>query len=304
MVWVLKPDFVSYFAYSLVRACQQILDAVDDGKVNVLNGRFARLLLHKVTKVIGGEVKLVGTPGNGRQPKFFRFSRVEVTAQQGFEAGEDIRINGFAGSELAVLETEAMVEQNLYIGHDDAPAVLVDGMPELFFYLIETVEDGLPFALRHVQSLVHFIRKEGIILHLPCQRRTPDEVGMKQQGIALRVQRLAAIVDAAHLTGGNEHLCAFLIVVLAASISDRPVNLLLQEDGIEAKAFAAVREHLHFREIDEAHQRVQCLQTEKLVVVMYRLQIQYFTHTCSHFNLIAQKYGNLLKGITSRQVFQ
>ena len=42
MVWVLKPDFVSYFAYSLVRACQQILDAVDDGEVNVLNGRFAR----------------------------------------------------------------------------------------------------------------------------------------------------------------------------------------------------------------------------------------------------------------------
>lgn len=118
------------------------------------------------------------------------------------------------------------------------------------------------------------------------------------------MQCLAAIVDASYLSGGNEHQCAFLIVVLAASISDRPVNLLLQEDGIEAKAFAAVREHLHLREIDEAHQRVQCLQTEKLVVVMYRLQIQYFTHTCSHFNLFVQKYGNLLKDSTSRQAFQ
>ncbi len=48
MVWVLKPDFVSYFAYSLVRACQQILDAVDDGEVNVLNGRFARFFFYKV----------------------------------------------------------------------------------------------------------------------------------------------------------------------------------------------------------------------------------------------------------------
>ena len=206
--------------------------------MDILDGRFARLLLHKVTKVIGGEVKLVGTPGNGWQPKFFRFSRVEITAQQGFEAGEDIRIDGFASSELAVVEPEAMVEQDLYIGHDDAPAVLVNGMPQFFFYFIEAVEDGLAFAFRHVQGFVHFVRKESIILHLPCQRRTPDKVGMEQQGITLRMQCLAAIVDASYLSGGNEHQCTFLIVVLAASISDRPVNLLLQEDGIEAKAFA------------------------------------------------------------------
>ncbi len=65
MVWVLKPDFVSYFAYSLVRACQQILDAVDDGEVNVLNGRFARFFFYKVSKIVGGEMELVGTPRYG-----------------------------------------------------------------------------------------------------------------------------------------------------------------------------------------------------------------------------------------------
>ena len=110
MMRILEPNFVSYFTHSFACACQQILDTVDNGEMDILDGRFARLLLHKVTKVIGGEVKLVGTPGNGRKPKFFRFSRVEITAQQGFEAGEDIRIDGFASSELAVVEPEAMVE--------------------------------------------------------------------------------------------------------------------------------------------------------------------------------------------------
>ena len=37
MMWVLETDFVGYFAYGFVCACQQILDAVNEGEVNVFN---------------------------------------------------------------------------------------------------------------------------------------------------------------------------------------------------------------------------------------------------------------------------
>ena len=67
MMRILEADFVSNFAHGLVRACQQILDAVDNGKVDVFDGGLAGFLLHKVAEIVGGEVELVGTPRHGGQ---------------------------------------------------------------------------------------------------------------------------------------------------------------------------------------------------------------------------------------------
>lgn len=44
---VLEADFIGYFAHCFVRACQQILDTVDDSEVDVLNGRFVPACLNR-----------------------------------------------------------------------------------------------------------------------------------------------------------------------------------------------------------------------------------------------------------------
>ena len=138
-----------------------------------------------------------------------------------------------------------MIEQDFDVGDDNASAVFINGVSEFFLYLIEAVEDSLPFAFRHVQGFVHFVGEESVVLHLPRQRCTPDEVGMEQQGISLRMQRLAAVIDTAHLPWSDKHQRTLLIVILAAPVGDRPVNLFFQEDGIEAEAFTAVAQYFH-----------------------------------------------------------
>ncbi len=57
------------------------------------------------------------------------------------------------------------------------------------------------------------------------------------------------------------------------------VYLLFQEDGIETETFAVVLQHLYFREVHKCHQRVQGLEPEEGVLVVYCLQIQYFSHS-------------------------
>ena len=69
MVRVLESDFVGDLAYSLVRAGQQVLDAVDDGKVDVFDGGFACLFLDEVPEIVGGKVELVYTGTDGTEER-------------------------------------------------------------------------------------------------------------------------------------------------------------------------------------------------------------------------------------------
>ena len=82
MMRILESDFVGNLAHGLIRACQQILDTVNDGKVDVFNGGLAGFLLHKVAEIVGGH--------------------------QFLETSEDIAVDGLAGGKLAVVETEAV----------------------------------------------------------------------------------------------------------------------------------------------------------------------------------------------------
>ena len=63
---ILESHFVGNFADGLVRFQQAVFHPADDSEMNVFDSRLARLFLYKVTKVIGGEVKLVGTPGKAQ----------------------------------------------------------------------------------------------------------------------------------------------------------------------------------------------------------------------------------------------
>ena len=81
VVRILESHFVGDFADGLVGFQQAVFYSVDDGKVDVFYGGFASLFFHKVAEIVGGKVKLVGTPGHGWQSEFFRFGRVKVAVQ-------------------------------------------------------------------------------------------------------------------------------------------------------------------------------------------------------------------------------
>ena len=74
VVRVLESHFISNLTDRLVRLQQTVFHLVDYGKMNVFDSRLAGLLLYKVSEIIGRKMKLVGTPGNGRQSQFFRLN--------------------------------------------------------------------------------------------------------------------------------------------------------------------------------------------------------------------------------------
>ena len=258
MVRILEADSIGYLAHGLVRACQRVLDAVDDGKVDVFDGGLARFLLDEVAEIVGGKMELVGTPSHGGQTDLFRLVGIKIAGHQVLETSEDIAVDGLAGGKLTVVETEAMVEQYLDVGGDDAAAVLVDAVMQFFLYLVETVKDGLAFSLGHVQGFVHFIGKERVFLHLAGKACATQQVGMEQQAIALGIGRFATVVDACHLTGSHKYQRAFLIIILASSVSQLSVYLLFQVDAVETIELLFMLQNFDLTEVDKRNQRVEC----------------------------------------------
>ena len=150
-----------------------------------------------------------------------------------------------------------MVEQDFDVGGDDAAAMLVDAVVQFFLYLGEAVEDGLPLALGHMQGFVHFVGEECVFLHFLCKARASQQVGMEQQTIAFGIGRFTAVVNTCHLSGSHEYQRAFLIVVLAAPVSQLSVYLLFQVDAVEAVKFLFMLQNLDVLEVDERDQRIE-----------------------------------------------
>ena len=135
--------------------------------------------------------------------------------------------------------------------------MLVDAVAQFFLYLGEAVEDGLPLALGHMQGFVHFVGEECVFLHLAGKACATQQVGMEQQAIALGIGRFATVVDACHLTGSHKYQRAFLIIVLASSVSQLSVYLLFQVDAVEAVKFLFMLQNLDVLEVDERDQRIE-----------------------------------------------
>lgn len=152
--------------------------------MNVFNGCLTRLLFYQITEIIGRKMQLVGAPGYSWQADLFRLIRIEVLGHQFFKAYEYIPIDSLTGNKLTVVKTKEVVEQRFNIGSNNAAAIPVDVVVQFFFYFGETVEDGLAFALGYMQSLVHFIGKESIFFYLTGEKRSTQQIGVKQQSIS------------------------------------------------------------------------------------------------------------------------
>ena len=147
---VLESCLVGYLADTPVGFQKEVFYFVNDCLMDAFDSGFSRLFLYHVAEIVGREMELVSAPGHRRQSQLLWFARTEIIVQQCVEAGQYIAVQDGTGGELALIETKAVVEQYLNVGNDDAPAVLVNVVPEFLFYLSETVEDGLPFAFGHV----------------------------------------------------------------------------------------------------------------------------------------------------------
>ena len=75
---------------------------------------------------------------------------------------------------------------------------------------------------------------------------------MEQQTIAFGIGRFTAVVNTCHLSGSHEYQRAFLIVVLAAPVSQLSVYLLFQ-----AVKFLFMLQNLDILEVDERDQRIE-----------------------------------------------
>ena len=108
------------------------------------------LFLYQVAEVVGRKAKLGSKILDRRQAGLHRLAGVEIIVQQFLETGQQVGIDFFTGNELAFIEACAIVQQQLNIDTDQCLAMIVYRMIEFFRYLVETVEDDVPFPFGEV----------------------------------------------------------------------------------------------------------------------------------------------------------
>ena len=93
---------------------------------------------------------------------------------------------------------------------------------------------------REVQGFVHFIREERVFLDSASEVGAANQVGMKAQRIALRLERFARIFYADHLSGCQTDHRAFLVIVSLAAVNQVAVLFVFQKNHVKAECMPHV----------------------------------------------------------------
>ena len=150
-------------------------------------------------------MQLVSTISNGRCTEFRGFIRSEIVVQQGFERTERILVLLFAGNKLPVIETDAIVEQQLDGRSDNQVAVAICLVIRFLVDFCQAVDDGLLLLLGEVQRFIGGIGEKSIILHMAAERRASQQVGMKQQTPARTGKSRSVGFMSEHLPRSDKH---------------------------------------------------------------------------------------------------
>ena len=78
----------------------------------------------------------------------------EIVVHESLELGQHVAVCCLTCNELPFVEAHAVVQKQLDVACDEAPAQAVDGMVEFHRYLVEAVLYNLSFIFRQVESLV------------------------------------------------------------------------------------------------------------------------------------------------------
>lgn len=95
------------------------------------------------------------------------------------------------GDELSFVEAQAIVEQQLDVVGNQPFAHPVHTVLQFLLNVLQAVDEGVSFPFREVQGFVHFIREERVFLDSASEVGAANQVGMKAQRIALRLERIA-----------------------------------------------------------------------------------------------------------------
>ena len=121
--------------------------------------------LQQVAQVIGRQAKFVGAILNGRDSFRSGLSGTEIAVQQGFEAGKDIAVQVFAGDELAVVKTDAVIEQQLHVVRDQRFAVFVRRVQQLGLNFLHAFGNDFSLLFGKVQGFVGVVGKIGVAFY-------------------------------------------------------------------------------------------------------------------------------------------
>ena len=206
-----------------------MLGTVDYLELYVFLGRFSRFLLYQVAEIAWRKARLVGKIAYRGQPLPLRAAAAEIVVQLVLELMQHVAVHLAARAELAVVEAQAIFEEQFYVRAKQFAAMRVDGVFRLGLYVAQAAGKEFLLAVGQVQRLVLSIVEEGIALHALGQRGAVYKVGVENQ--AGHVHRLF-FVDDVHLhrlPGGETHHRAFLVIVLLAAVAQRAIHAVLDE---------------------------------------------------------------------------
>ena len=154
----------------------------------------------------------------------------------------------------------------------------VNRMIQLHLYLLQTVQKNAPLFFRQMKGFVRTVGEERIMFDFLSQRCSFYQVGMEQQATGIQgCSLLQRCFD--NLPRRKAGHRAFLIVVSLPAIADISTTGLFQKQGIHAvvqdKMFGMTRS---LRQVDHTDKRMQCFQSEQIVVLLYILQFNYIFH--------------------------
>lgn len=112
---------------------QQLLCMGEQMVGNDVLGGTPHLRLHQCTKVSCGKAALFGKVSDRRKPLMQGFGP-DIVIKQGDELLHHAVVNLLTGDELAVVEAQAVVEEQLNIRDDQLPRMFIDGMMQLLLY--------------------------------------------------------------------------------------------------------------------------------------------------------------------------
>lgn len=108
--------------------------------MDIVCGRLPRLLLDKVTKIVGRETELRRAVVDRRQSAV-HVVLLEIVIEQCLELGEQRAVDGLAGHKLTLVETLAVIDKDFDIRSDQLTGHAVDVMVELILDKVQTLNE-------------------------------------------------------------------------------------------------------------------------------------------------------------------